>query len=224
MMGDKYMSNGERLGIFGRSGSGKSSLMNEILLSQNRVILFDFLNTRRPFAKKNGFKECTTLKDMKHAFIKGYGKGFRIWYRPPIKNQVKALHELSDWLFSVSSMRSDLGFDLPMITLAVDEMSNCYPVTRLPDNLQGFTHLCKAGRHFNINIVGATQRPAQVSTEFRGQLDRIALLSLNVPADFEAVRKLGGPEAEKMVREMPKYNYVLLDNGQLTHGQTRKDL
>lgn len=217
------MSDGKRIGLYGRSGSGKSTLMNAIIAPQRHLVLFDYLPTRRQFAQANGLIECATLSQVRDVIADGYGQGFRVWFRPPADSfaQVDALHGLASFIWRVQEKRVDQGKMVPLITLAVDEMSECYPVANLPRDRQGMTRLCKAGRHYRINLVGATQRPAQVSTEFRGNLDVRYFLSLKEPADIKAVTETAGREVADQVAALPPYRFLRLENGQIRAGATR---
>lgn len=218
------MSDGIRTGIFGRSGAGKSVLGNQILLTGSHALLFDYLPTRRPWARKHHFTEVTTIEDVKRVMAKTYGRGFRIWFRPQADQyaQMEALDRLSKLIFEIQGKRVDQDKPVIHITFAIDELSESYPVEKMPRSMQGFTRLCKAGRHYRISLIGQTQRPAQVSTEFRGNLDFRFFLSLRENADLEAVKKMAGKSAADLVAELPVHYYLRLDpDGNLTKGKTK---
>lgn len=214
------MSDGTRIGIYGASGSGKSTLLNMLLRPVRHLVLFDYMPTRREHCGPENLTEITSLVELRDRIADGYGLGFRLWYRPPIEGQIEALHKLSLLLWSIQSRRYDEGKPIPPITFAVDEMSDPFPVTSLPNNLRGFYRMCKAGRHYRFNVVGATQRPAEVSTTFRGNLDTRFYLRLNEPADLDAVDKTAGREIRDMVAGMPNYHFIRQSEGQFTTGHT----
>jgi len=215
------MSDGKRIGLYGASGSGKSTLMNMLLRPARHLVVFDYLPTRRETAGAEGLTEVSSLEDLRDAIADGYAAGFRLWYRPPIEGQAEALHKLSLLLWAIQAPRYDRGREIPQITLAVDEMSQSFPVASLPRNCRAFYRICSAGRHYRFNLVGATQRPAQVNTEFRGNLDARYFLRLTEPADLDAVEKTAGREIAMMVAQMPNHHFIRQADGRFTTGQTR---
>ena len=216
------MSDGKRLGIYGRSGSGKTTLMNELVMSVSHLIVFDAMRTRREHMAGLGLSEVTTIEMLRDGIADGYGQGVRLWYRPPADSyqQIAALHEMSRLIWAIQISRYDAGKPLAPLTVAVDEMSDCFPVDKLPRDQMGFARLCKQGRHYRINLVGASQRPAQINTEFRGNLDERFFFSLKEPADLKAVQSTAGAGVADRVAALPPYRYIRMGPAGVSEGKT----
>lgn len=209
-----------RIAAFGRSGSGKSSILDAIAAPARRLIVFDYLKGRGALQRQRRLKltHVDTLTQLRGIVAKGYRTGFRIWYQPPVDALPAALHELAIFLWRVQQ----LGGALP-VTLYVDELSDSFPVTALPANQRGFYRLCKAGRHMGVNLLCASQAPAQVNTEFRRNLNACYLFSLNIEADQQAIKALAGRQVAEFCRTVGPYRYMRLgEGGDISEGQTRR--
>jgi len=220
------MSDGTRVFITGPSGGGKSTVMNQIIEPASHLIVFDYLPTRRVTANKMGLTEVDTLKNLSAHIASAYHKGFRLWYRPPPESQTEALHGLSRYLLDLQAVVDPQGVNVAPLTLAVDEMSEGFPVEKLPNDQRGFYRVCKAGRHYRISVVGATQRPAQVNTEFRGNAEMRFIFGTTEPVDVRAIEEMGGrgtPFGRELARKaqaLPKYHYMCLQGGTVSQGVT----
>lgn len=220
------MSDGTRIFITGPSGYGKSTVMNQIITPATHLIVSDYLPTRRVTAGKMGLKEVDSLDALKTHVAANYAKGFRLWYRPPPESQTDALHKLSRFLLDTQAAVDPMGVNVAPITLAVDEMSEGFPVEKLPNDQRGFYRVCKAGRHFRISVVGATQRPAQVNTEFRGNAEMRFIFTTTEGVDVRAIEEMGGRgtpfgrELARKAQSLPKYSYLCLQGGKVSQGVT----
>lgn len=211
------MTDGIRIFGTGPSGCGKSTVMNQIIATASHLIVFDYLPTRRVTAAGMGLIEFDTLKGVSdHVAATYLNGGFRIWYRPPPENQTEALHGLSRYLLDLQAEVDPQGVNVAPITLAVDEMSEGFPVEKLPNDQRGFYRICKAGRHYRITVIGMTQRPAQVNTEFRGNAEMRYIFRTTEPVDVKAIEETGGKgtpfgrELARKAQQLPKYHYLLM--------------
>lgn len=213
---------GKRVMICGGSGSGKSTLADQITSQAQRLIVFDYMVTRRAKAAKLGLREVTSLADLRDAIIDNYANGFRIWYRPEAARQaqIEAAHKVATLLRAIQEPRFEAGKAIPKIAFYVDEMSDVYPVEKLPADLRGLEWLSKAGRHFRIDFIGATQRPAQISSEFRGNAEIKYFLRLDSAPDLQAVAHAVGSKAKHMVEGLRNYQYVRYSEGEISQGTT----
>jgi len=66
---------------------------------------------------------------------------------PDPKAQQQALSKLSHILWDIQSKQFKATKSCSMLTLAVDEMANVFPVSKLPNNLNGFNLVLTGGRH-----------------------------------------------------------------------------
>lgn len=214
-----------RIGIFGRSKSGKSTLMNRLMRSHRRTILFDHVAERAGTAAQEGFTEVQNLDDLQELVDAGYGQGFRLWFRPNFRlDLVQALSDLSDFMMDIQEQFADRHSVAarPSLMLAVDEMANCFPNHALKKDQDMFSVMCREGRHKGIHLIGATQRPAEVSTKFRGQLEKRFIFNLTDAADLEAIEKMGGRDGRDLaeaVRLLHPLEYIRMENGSYTSGK-----
>ena len=216
------MIDGYVISIFGQRGAGKSTLMNQIIKPLERVILFDYLETRAENAKKMGFVKICNIDALISKIKLNYGIGFKVWYQPPEeqKDQEKALSKLSYALWDMQKRQLKKTGSVPMITLAIDEMSLVFPVTKLPDDIRGFNLLLTGGRHYGFNIIGASQRPAQVSTEFRSAAEVKYFLQLSEPRDLDVVGNTAGKETIEKVKNLKKLEFLRYQMGKISTGKT----
>jgi hypothetical protein len=211
------MSDARRIYAVGASGFGKSTLMDQMAAPSPRLIVFDYLTAPGARKRQRRLKltHVTTVTQIRNAMATG--KNFRLWYQPPIDEQVQALHELSMLIWRAQHLA---GF--PALTLYVDEIADSFPVYALPTDQRGFYRLCKAGRHIGVNVLAASQKPAQVNTELRGNLDAFYAFRLTTEADLKAVHAIGGRALSDFCRKAPRYKYARLgEAGQLSYGVTR---
>ena len=215
-----------RIGLFGRSQSGKSTMMDRILRHHRRVILYDALPARAANAAQEGYTQITSVSDLIAAVQANYWDGFRYWFKPDDDEDflVLALSDISKFLVDHQNQNAErYGLaNIPELTLAVDEMADCFPNHNLPKKLNGFSRMCRSGRHSRIHLVGATQRPAEVSTKFRGQLEKRFLFNLTDPPDLRAVAEMGaarGRELADAVSLLKTLEYIRMENGAYTRGK-----
>lgn len=192
-----------RIGIFGASGSGKTTKALEIVKDCRRLIVFDTLDD---FVGK--FSRFTDLDRMKIFLIKNYAKGFRAAYVPPAGSEPRALSDLCMFLKQLQSGYKFNKF-ASKITLFVDELNLSFPLgyTRnKPEN--GFCFLCNQGRHYGINVVACSQRMSLVDMPFRANLSDMFVYRM---ADYNDVKNatamLGAPYRQKIL-DLKNYEYI----------------
>lgn len=218
---DKYA----RIGIAGRSQSGKSSFMDMMLREFPRAVLFDTNDERAPVAKKEGFRRVTSIMELQERIDKKYAKGFKLWYLPEDEpDDIQALHNLSLALWNIQTEEGNArgSENRPDIVLAVDEMADCFPNHHMKKDQDHFSLMCRKGRHKGIHLIGATQRFAEVSTKFRGQLSKRFFFNLTEPADLKVIRELGGEHGKLLaqaVQELKPLHYIRMENNTFTDGR-----
>ena len=215
-----------RIGCIGQSGSGKSTIADRIAWHFPRVILFDVVESRTDAAKEQGYTKIESFNDLRRYVVDHYSKGFRVWFCPDVDDDDLPLM-LSDLSFFILDLQSQYikAFgkpDLPEIMLYVDELADSFPNYGLKKDQQGFAKMCRKGRHNNVTLVGASQRFAEVSTKFRGQLTTRFLFKMTDPADLKMIEELGGAEHGKMlaqeVRKLPPLHYIRMENATFKRG------
>lgn len=203
-----------RIGVYGASGSGKSTLVKSMLKSDHRQIVFDPMDEYQAF----GYRRFEKLPVMGKALAKAWGKGFKFCYVPPANREASALHQLANLL---KAMQADYkaGKDGRKVTLIVEELNLSFPVTSLPQELSGFSDICSRGRHYGISIIGITQRPAEVNTRFRGNLEGQYVFRLAEHNDLQAIGRVLGPNGAAEVKALAQHEYVHFDNGNREKGK-----
>ena len=218
----------EKVGIFGRSQSGKSTLMDRLLRPMQRLILFDSeVDSREVSAKREGLVHIADIDTLQSYIADNYHIGFRIWFEPT-SDYVQSLSDLSDVMIDFQKQyKEQYGREnRPALTLAVDEMADCYPNHTLSKSQSGFDTMCRRGRHNGIHLYGASQRLQEVSTKFRGQLDKRFIFSLQEARDLGVIREMfgaDGREIAELVRKLPQLEYIKYHNNIYTMGKITFD-
>ncbi len=216
-----------RYGLFGKSKSGKSTMMNRLIRNHKRVILFDAIDERSADARKEGLTEVTCIDELQDLVNDNYETGFRYWYHPHYEvDLVQALSDLSLFMLDIQTQFADQygTKGRPSLMLAVDEMADCFPNHTMKKGQDSFSSMCRMGRHKGIHLIGATQRPAEVSTKFRGQLEKRFIFSLQEGVDLEAIERMGGTDGKQLaeaVRLLKPLEYIRMENGIYTKGMLR---
>ena len=170
--------------VYGRRGSGKSTLVQSLLKGRKRVVVFDPM---AEFASQRGFVRVSCFRDLVAALRKGWGRGFKIAFVPD-DDFKKVLHGISHVLWGAQAPY-DAGRDDRKVTLVVEEMNLCYPPKDLPAGQEGFVRAILQGRHRGIEIIGVTQRPALVHPNFRSNAHDTYVFALEDHQDVQAIRR-----------------------------------
>lgn len=216
----------DRIGIVGGSGTGKTTVQNQIMRPHRRVVLFDAEDERAKTAFKEGFTEINSFDELQDKVDANYAAGFRYWFKQEDHiDQIQALSDLSLYLMDIQAQAGKLyGTDKrPKILLSVDEMAESAPNHALKKDQQEFFNLCRRGRKKGIDLIGATQRPAEVSTSFRGQLKKVFFFNFTAANDLKAVRDWGGDEdgawLANEVRKLKTLEYIKMHETRFYRGK-----
>jgi DNA helicase HerA-like ATPase len=175
-------SNAGRIGIWGASGSGKSSLAKRMLKGRGRVVVFDPLDE---YAAQ-GMKAVRRGQDMV-AGIAANWRGFRLAYVPRAGREAAHLSQMSFTLMKVqAAYKASGGRKGAPLVLVVEEMNLPFPVHGGAEKCPGFAEICSRGRHYGIEVIGLSQRIAEVATRFRGNCTETYVLRQQGPRDVAA--------------------------------------
>lgn len=212
-------SNAGRIGIWGRSGSGKSAYTKRRIKSLKRMIIFD------PMAEYGTALGIPTvehtsrdsLDKVRRLMVQNW-TGYRIAYVPPAGKEALALSALSKLVMkSQTPFKDRQRGALPMV-LVVEEMNLSFPVSGGAQKCAGFADICSRGRHFGIEVYGVSQRIAEVATRFRNNCTETVILAQKGPRDIEAATaEIGGDRAAVMA--LKNLEYLHEKNGILTRGK-----
>lgn len=199
-------SNAGRVGVWGASGSGKSSYVKAAMAQRRRVVIFD------PQAEYPG-KRLTNLETVRRE-MRGNWTGFRISYTSPPGKEAQALSALCRLLLAAQRPFKETGRGSPMV-LVVEEMNLSFPVAGGAARSPGFAEVCSRGRHYGIEVWGVSQRIAEVDTRFRGNCtDTIVFRQKGQRDQSAAALELGCKPGD-----LPRENLAFLHEGA---GQVKK--
>ena len=200
---------GKRSAVFGKSGSGKTHLVKtKILGTADRVVIFD---PEEDYIDLKGFIAVYSLEKLLEVLKDCWDSSFLISFVPDPGFEEKQLHEVSCLIERLQEPYKQ-GKTNSKILLVVDELNLSFPLNYKPD-FSGFARLCSRGRKRGVSIVGVTQRPAEVATRFRGNLDRLVAFNFSLPNDLRVIRETCGGEAEIQVQKLQKYQYLAYEDG-----------
>ena len=201
-------SNTGQIGVWGRRGSGKSSYLQQRIAKAKRVVIFD---TMGEYGQIRGIKAVSRIDQVRQEMRKNW-TGFRVALKPIGGREPAILSELSYFLIQAQAPSVKAGRNIRPITLVVEEMNLAFPVSGGEAKCPGFAELCSRGRHSYVEMIGASQRIAEVSTRFRGNCTETVVFAQKGPRDLAAseaelglgLRKLGADVADLAPYEVEK--------------------
>lgn len=192
-----------RVGIFGASGSGKTTKALDLIKNCKRLIVFDVLGD---FAGK--FKQFTNISELKRYCVYNYVKGFRVSFVPPYGEEAKALDELSLFIKTLQVGYKD-NFHAVKLTLFVDELNRSFPLGYTREKpLNSFGFLCNQGRHYGVNLLGVSQRLSLVDMPFRSNLSDIYFFRFSDFNDIKAACAIIGSQNRGKILDLKNYEYI----------------
>lgn len=204
------------VGIWGGRGSGKSTRTKEIIAKQDRVIVVDPIGD---YAKEKGFREYRSLRGMYRAIKEGWNKGFKCCLNlAGVDDPEAVLLQLSRDLFIIQKPYYE-GKDGRKITLVVEEMSVLVPNTTKAKTDRAFLQLCNLGRHYGVEIVGVSQRMAQVHTDFRGNTAEDYFFRLRAEVDYNSAAQLLGRQHVDTLRGLSAHQFIHFKDGEVKTGE-----
>lgn len=208
----------KKIGVWGGTGSGKSTRAKELIAKNKRVIVIDPIGD---WTHEKGFKPYKTLRGLYKAIKAGWNTGFRCVLIVPRGSDPQAmLEELAEGLFIIQqnyyNNRCSKG-----ITLVVEEMSLCYPERTLGKGERSFLELVNLGRHYGVEIIGISQRIAEVKKNFVGNCTEHYFLRLGSAADRNAVTGIIGTEHKQTVMGLQTHEYLHFSQGSVTKGKNK---
>ena len=210
--------------IFGKSGTGKSTFFDRMTINRDRYILLDKDDDRREILKSLNLQEVKTINELQHLLHENYSKGFRYWYKPTSGNdQVKELSDLSLLIYNFQEqVQSKYGTNLmKRLTFGVDELAFAYPNHKISKEENNFLEIVNTGRNKNVELIGASQRPASVNVDFSAQCDVRIFFRLDWKNDQEYLVKTYGSEFRDRILNLQELEYIRLENGLMSYGKLR---
>ncbi len=208
----------EMIGVWGRRGSGKSTKMRNLTQGRNRIIVVDPMEGHDYM--KAGYKPVRNMQQLYKHLKQNWDTGFKVVICATANTAWGFMLELAHSLFVIQSPYKR-GKDSRKITLVVDEMSICVPNKTMSDDEKKVLHLFNAGRHSGIEIIGASQRLAQVHGDFRGNTSQDFFFAQRSHLDYTAAKQLLGNENEAKLRALGEYEYLHFKDGVATVGKDK---
>jgi hypothetical protein len=216
-MGSRMSDEPERIGIWGASGSGKSTYMHARLKGRKRLIVVD---VSPGILRDKTFKICRTGNEVIAAMLANWN-GFRLVYAPSYQTLHRGLNQICDMLIT-AQMDYSAGKHRNMITLAIDEMKQAFPAQGGPSLVPKFDLLCSLGRQHGVELIGSSQRIAEVHSTFRGNCgEAIVFQSVEGNDKTRSASTVGKRVAEINTLKQFEYFHRQRD-GSVIKGKTKK--
>ncbi|MEL6362544.1 MAG: zonular occludens toxin domain-containing protein [Pseudomonadota bacterium] len=198
--------------LFGRRGSGKSTLGAHLAASAERVIAFD------PQKDYCGgvWVTCRSRTEVKNAILSQYGGRVRVSYVPDLETLDPIAEAV--WLAGICrKLQRRYDVDHKPLTLLVDEAHLVFPNRRFAQEEAPLRRIVLQGRHDGIGLLVATQRPANLSTDVRGQAETFFAFAMPGKNDREAIAAIHQGAAAPMAK-LEKYEFVKIDGTEVLTG------
>lgn len=214
-----------RIGIWGCSGSGKTTRQKELIETRRRVIALDPKTTT--FTR--GFRSCRSTADLFRAIKAGWHTGYKIQVPTGLEAKVcqAYLEQIVRGLFIVQDpyIRGQRGMVGKEITLVIDEADLFFPNKGAPEAVQAqIDNLTRRGREWGIEVIAASQRLAQVNTTFRGNCTEHYFFAQQDHTDIDAVLSNIGRQHRAALASLRVHEYLhksMEIGGEIKKGRNR---
>ena len=201
--------------MWGRTRSGKTTLALALTGERHRFVAFD------PMGEYPG-THVTTVEQLRAAVAKGWRTCFQVSYVPPRGEPwPAALNALAAAVFDMQAHYHD-GTDRRPVTFLADELAGAYPNQKPPAGLDNYGDLCRRGSHWGVQLIGISQRPADVSTTFRGATSLDFYFAQRDERSVAAACERLGRAWRDRVQRLSVGDYVALTETGVIEGRTKK--
>ena len=178
--------------ITGKTGSGKSVLMKDLLLKQERCIIFDSIleypEQDPPFPALFIYN----YRDLINYLINNQHKPYKIVF-VPLQDPKSEIQLKTGETLTIFELVCKVAYEtLNNVTFAVEEIANFMNKNSCP---LYFDKIIRLGRHSSISIACTTQRPADMHPNLKAQCTRFISFKQHLPNDIEWIRQIIGDEA-----------------------------
>lgn len=210
----RYSKDAKIIGVWGGRGSGKSTKVKEMTRKNDRVIVIDPIGDY----SASGYTEYLTLKGLYKALKNNWNRGFRVTLNlAGYPDPEAVLLQLSRDLFMIQRPYYE-GRDSRKLTLIVEEMSVLVPNITKAKGDRDFLRLCNLGRHYGVEIIGVSQRMAQVHTDFRGNTSEDYFFRLRAEVDYNSAASIIGRGHIESLRGLQVHEYLHFQDGRVIKG------
>lgn len=182
---------GKRIGLFGASGTGKTTKARILIGKICRLVVFD---PKREWEREGKnwlslFRPVYSLDELKKALKKSFSKRFQIVYIPRFGDEKKELDALCKYIYLLQS--SYKTQHMAKITLFVDEAQMGIPAGTSRNNpAHGALLLAQMGRDKGVNLIVASQRLKTVDINIRANLSSCYIFRLAELADINEANQI----------------------------------
>lgn len=205
--------NAKITGLWGGRGSGKSTRAKELIADINRLIVIDPIGD---WGKERGFMSFTNLNSLYRAIKRDWNRGFKfVLITPRGSNPESTLNSLSDGIFLMQEPYK-MGRDKRELTLVVEEMALTYPEKTLSKDNRNFLELVNLGRHSGVNIIGISQRMAEVKKGFISNCAEHYFFRMGSHVDYAAVGQIIGRQEVDKLKKLDDHHSLHFSRGVIT--------
>lgn len=198
--------------VYGRSRSGKTTYVRELLKGRSRVVVFD---PKDEYKSLRGYRSVGPSKNEADLVAAVRRKAFKVAYVPEAMNEPEQLHRVATVVMAAAQ-------DGGPLTFVVDEMHLGFPSAALPRRWGGFAKLISIGLGYGIDLVGVSQRPAEIGSRFRGNSSRVVFFALGFgEPDRQAARGLIGAAWAERLTGLEPHHYVICDENGPREGRNK---
>lgn len=184
------------VGIIGRKGTGKSTLLVDLLQREPRVLVWDPMAEHGEWLP-NEVESAIGVRDFFH-----WARKRKFWaagYVPGAELEPE-FEELSDLYYSAAPAGSRV--------FAVEEVPLVCSPSYLPKK---FGKLVRTGRHRQIDLYWTAQRAGEVSRTLTSLTDEFVLFSQTEPRDLDAIAARCGAETANRVAQLGRHDHITWD-------------
>lgn len=213
------MSNAFRIGIYGASGLGKTTLARHLIKDVKRLIVFDPMED---YGGGKGWITCHSISEVRAAVKKKWKTGFRVSFIPTVGKEPEDLNNLS-W-FCLKAQKNYKGNENkhPTLTLVADELNLAFPARSAKSEHNGFPNICSRGRHYGINVYGISQRVAEVHVRFRGNTSAMYILRQGDLLDIDTLARMLISTPKKALISLKNFEFIYYQGGDTKLGKVPK--
>jgi len=194
---------GVRVGIFGASGSGKTTHARRLIDKCGRLVIFDPKYEWAENARRwtPGAVIVRDMAGFKRELARRWVVGFKIIYAPPFGGEVAALDALCRYLYQVQLKTKSAA-----ITILIDEAQQGVPAgTSRKFPAHGALVCAVMGRSRGVNMVVCSQRITTVDINLRANLSHYCIFRLAELNDIRAAAEI--VHDKETLLKMPNYAY-----------------
>ena len=189
--------------VFGKRGSGKTIKACNLTRHCNRVLYYDTLGH-----DYNDGVVIYSLDELRRFWLNVYQSDFRIVFIT-----TKHENDFSQVCQQVASCRN--------MTFVVEELDLFFLGGRCCQELNDLTF---RGRHYDVELVGITQRPKGFGRGLTSQAKEFYVFSTHEPDDVKYFKDRLGGEVAEQIQKLEQFQYVqYLDHGTENKIEIKKD-